>query len=444
MRWPALGRPEATGIRALLQQMEASQWWPTDVLEAMQRSQLQVLVHHAWAHTPHYRPILDAAGYRPGMPIDMDWWRTLPILRRAQVQAHGPDLHARALPDEHRPVHVVASSGSTGTPVKVLGTAVTSLFWQAITVREHLWHRRDFSRTFAASRRFLGESALKTIPTELPHWGGAVAMLYRTGRSTLMEIGRPVEEQVAWLRGTGAASLLTFPSNAAALARHCLDAGIRIVGLEEVRTVSEAHPDDLAELCRAAWGARITDVYSTRELGYLGLQCPDHAHQHVMSECALVEVLDPQGRPCAPGERGEVIVTPLHNFASPLIRYDTGDIAEVGAPCPCGRGLPVLSRVLGRVRQMITLPDGSRHWPGLPGARLRAAIPMRQFQFVQRARDTLDVYLVMERTMTPDEARTCQAILSESFGAGFAFRMHFVDRIERSAGGKYEEFRSEL
>ena len=444
MRWPALGRPQATQIRALLQQMEASQWWPPHVLEAMQRSQLQVLLHHAWTHTPHYRPVLDAAGYRPGMSVDMDWWRTLPILRRAQVQANGPALHARALPDEHRPVHEVTSSGSTGTPVKVLGTAVTSLFWQAVTVREHLWHRRDFSRTFAASRRFLGESALKTIPTELPHWGGAVAMLYRTGRSSLMEIGRPVAEQVDWLRRCGASTLLTFPSNAAALARHCLDHDIRVPGLDEVRTVSEAHPDDLADLCRAAWGARVTDVYSTRELGYLGLQCPDHPHQHVMSECAFVEVLDAQGRPCGPGERGEVIVTPLHNFASPLIRYDTGDIAEVGAACSCGRGLPVLTRVLGRVRQMITLPDGSRHWPGLPGARLRATIPMRQFQFVQRAHDCLDVYLVMERPMTADEERNCLAILAESFGPAFAFRLHFVEKIERSAGGKYEEFRSDL
>jgi phenylacetate-CoA ligase len=157
-----------------------------------------------------------------------------------------------------------------------------------------------------------------------------------------------------------------------------------------------------------------------------------------------VEVLDAQGRPCGPGERGEVIVTPLHNFASPLIRYDTGDIAEVGAACSCGRGLPVLTRVLGRVRQMITLPDGSRHWPGLPGARLRAAIPMRQFQFVQRARDCLDVYLVMERPMTADEERNCLAILAETFGPAFGFRLHFVERIDRSAGGKYEEFRSDL
>jgi phenylacetate-coenzyme A ligase PaaK-like adenylate-forming protein len=61
-----------------------------------------------------------------------------------------------------------------------------------------------------------------------------------------------------------------------------------------------------------------------------------------------VEVLDEEGRPCAPGETGRVVATSLNNFAMPLIRYETGDTAEVGAPCPCGRGLPVLTRIMGR------------------------------------------------------------------------------------------------
>src|SRR3546814_13116510 len=86
---------------------------------------------------------------------------------------------------------------------------------------------------------------------------------------------------------------------------------------------------------------------------YLALQCPEHEHYHVQSEAVLLEVLDEEDRPCRPGEVGRVVVTPLTNFAMPMIRYAVGGLAAVGAPCPCGRGLPVLTRILGRARDKI-------------------------------------------------------------------------------------------
>ena len=89
-------------------------------------------------------------------------------------------------------------------------------------------------------------------------------------------------------------------------------------------------------------------MYTCQEAGYLALQCPDYPHFHVQSENVLLEVVDDVGQPCGPGEVGRVLITSLNNFATPLIRYELGDYAEVGAPCPCGRGLPVLKRIMGR------------------------------------------------------------------------------------------------
>jgi phenylacetate-CoA ligase len=100
--------------------------------------------------------------------------------------------------------------------------------------------------------------------------------------------------------------------------------------------------------CREAWGVPLAHIYRAEEVGPLALQCPEHEHFHVQSEQALVEVLDAQGMACAPGETGRVVATPLNNFAMPLIRYEVGETAEVGAPCACGRGLPVLTRIMDR------------------------------------------------------------------------------------------------
>ena len=55
-----------------------------------------------------------------------------------------------------------------------------------------------------------------------------------------------------------------------------------------------------------------------------------------------------------------MVITDLHNFAMPLIRYEIGDYAEAGDLCPCGRGLPVITRIVGRVHNMLTLPSGEQ------------------------------------------------------------------------------------
>ncbi|MGH7124669.1 MAG: hypothetical protein ACREFI_09880, partial [Stellaceae bacterium] len=81
----------------------------------------------------------------------------------------------------------------------------------------------------------------------------------------------------------------------------------------QVRSVVEIVDPALRHICREAWGAEIVDTYSCEEAGYLALQCPQHRHFHVQMESSLVEILDARDRPCAVGETGRVVVTPLHN-----------------------------------------------------------------------------------------------------------------------------------
>jgi phenylacetate-CoA ligase len=92
----------------------------------------------------------------------------------------------------------------------------------------------------------------------------------------------------------------------------------------------------LRALCQRQWGVPARDNYSCTELATLALTCPEHDHLHIQAERVLLEILDDQNRPCAPGEVGRVVVTGLVNFATPLIRYEIGDRAVAGSPCPCG------------------------------------------------------------------------------------------------------------
>src|SRR3546814_2899792 len=121
--------------------------------------------------------------------------------------------------------------------------------------------------------------------------------------------------------------------------------------------------DSVRQAVRQAWDLPVKDSYSSEEAGYLAIQCPEHEVYHAQSENVLLEVVDDDGRPCRPGEIGRVLITSLHNFATPLIRYELGDYAEVGAPCACGRGLPVIRRIVGRQRNRLAPPERTTVFP---------------------------------------------------------------------------------
>jgi phenylacetate-CoA ligase len=128
----------------------------------------------------------------------------------------------------------------------------------------------------------------------------------------------------------------------------------------------------------------------------------------------------------------------------PLIRYELGDYAQVGEACSCGRGLPVLDRVIGGLRNMLTLPGGERTWPRLSTYTLADMPAIRQAQFVQREIGAIDLRLVVSRPLTDAEEAKLTRVIRDSLGHPFDIRFVYVERIERSAGGKFEDFLSQL
>ena len=132
------------------------------------------------------------------------------------------------------------TSGSTGRPVQTVGTALTQLFWAALTVRDHLWHERDFGRKLAVIRQFTRAQAPPEHGTTSPNWGSATDGVLRTGPAVALDIDRTVREQAVWLAREQPGYLLTYPSNVVALARHFSEHGADLPELAEVRTFGDS------------------------------------------------------------------------------------------------------------------------------------------------------------------------------------------------------------
>jgi phenylacetate-CoA ligase len=361
----------------------------------------------------------------------------LPVLSRHEVRTLGEAMVNSHPPATHGAVTRTQTSGSTGMPVTVCQTAVSNVFWEALTLRDHLWQRRNLRGKLAVIRANIADGFMNG-------WGPPADPVFVTGPCAVLNIGRDIDAQLDWLREQNPDYLLTYPSNLSALAGRALQRSVKLDRLKEIRTLGEMLPAEARLRTREAWDVPVTDVYSAIEVGYVALQCPESGHYHVQAESLIVEVLDEKGAACGPGQVGRVVLTTLHNFATPMIRYEIGDYAEVGAPCPCGRGLPTLRRIAGRVRNMLTLPDGSRRWPSFPSQSWAHGELIRQLQMVQKTARSIEVRVVPERGLTAQEREDIIASLRRCLDYPFDMALIEVAAIPRQVNHKFEEFLSEI
>ena len=402
--------------------------------------QAERLLVHAREAAPFHRDRLAAfAAPEPGR-LTMDEWRRIPPMTRADIQDAGKGLLSQSVPESHGKAADVSTSGSTGQPVTVKSNLMTSVFFAAHNLRYHLWHRRDFSAKVANIRRLHHPDEAKKTFNWVPG--------YVSGPMVVFDIRKPISEQLAWLQQVNPDYLLTHPGNLYALLGSCAETGVRLPGLRQVATMGEVLEPEVRAACEKVWGVQIADAYSAFEVGMIALQCPEHHHYHVQAESVLVEILDADDKPCAPGGIGRMVLTDLHNFATPLIRYEIGDYAEAGPPCPCGRGLAVITRVLGRPRNRLTLPSGEKFWPVFQDIfvdALATSIPtLRQARVVQKTLHEIEVVLVVSGPVTAEQKARARAALGETLGSAFTFRFVFVDKIPLSRSSKFEAFTCEL
>lgn len=403
-------------------------------LVRQQNAALLDLTRHAATYSPHFASRLAAAGLKAEALATSEGLTQLPPLTRRELVDAGESLFCRAYPGAHGAVSTTSTSGSTGEPVTVKRTGLSELQWLAYTLREHLWHDRDFSGRLAAVRANLFE------PKDTPNWGPPCSLFVHTGPWS----GRPsswsVEEICDWLGKFEPDYLLVLPSTLAAIVAQFERAGQRLPQLRSVRTLSETVPARLREDTQRVLGVGIEDIYTSQEFGVMATQCPEHGSYHV-SETILLEVVDDAGRPCSAGETGRILVTDLVNYITPLVRYEIGDYAEVGGPCPCGRGLPTIRRFLGRERNLVLLPDGTRHWPLVGFHRWDEVHTVRQFQFIQLDRQTILAKLSSPSRPTLEQEAQLTTMIQEGLKHPFEIQYEWHEGpLPRGPGGKFEEF----
>jgi phenylacetate-CoA ligase len=391
---------------------------PADQAEARNR-QLTALVRHAKTHSPYWReklaPFTKTVGFE-----------ALPTLSRLDLQTHGNALRC---PQETLPsmtkLFVARSSGSTGKPVAVVkGNPLYNIFYQAQALRQNAWHGLDTGQDVLA---------IRDTPDGVKNgaWGNIPAELQKTGRAFIKNMVEHSPEVIwEWLREQTAPYIVTTAAMVLRLARIALTDPRPRPRFQVIMTFGEAVRPEHRQAARDAFGARILDRYSSEEVGWMAFQCPRHDHYHALTPTTHLEIVDDNNQPVAPGQEGRVLVTSMHSYAMPIIRYDIGDRAIAGDGCDCGIRLPVIKEILGRERSLVVLPDGTSRLARLTGEYWSAIAPVTEYRVVQYSDGELEAFVVPARPLAASEISAMENMLREKLHAALKVRVTPVDRIE--------------
>lgn len=204
-----------------------------------------------------------------------------------------------------------------------------------------------------------------------------------------------------------------------------------------ISAAEKLHPFQRDAMAQA-FGTKVFNTYGAREFMLIGAECDRHEGLHVSMENLIVEVVDEKGMPCSPGQTGRIVVTDLHNYGMPFVRYEIGDLARVSAKqCSCGRGLMLLDDIVGRSLDVIRTSDGK----AVPGEffvyLMMEHRDVYRFQIVQDALDSLRIKVVPNGEFQQATRMGIEKKLTDVVGPAMNVSFEQVSEIPLTPSGKY-------
>lgn len=364
-----------------------------------QIEQLREVIGHCWSHVEFYRKKWVEWGLEEGqLPRSMQEFWQWPRLTRRELAENMDGLTANRLPGGDMLLTTLYTAGSTGEPVGVRQTARTKFWWEAMFLRSFHWARFDHRHRFAAIRYYAQARDELRQGVKLDQLDPAFSGLLEPGEFHVMDIHVDPALQLEWLLKVRPVYLISYPSNLEALAY--LNLGLsREARLElgGVLSMCETVTGEMQALMRESFHAPVVNVYSSQEVGYIASPCP-YGLMHVFEDNVVLEIVDDKDERCPLHEEGNVVLTTLHNFAMPLVRYDIGDRASWELDCPCTRGLRCIGVPRGKRVPLFTLPTKTAIAVRKSSMDLAVALRklpwIRQFRVTQKSVDAVVVDVV--------------------------------------------------
>lgn len=406
-------------------------------IRAYQDRRLRALLAHAYANVPYYRRLFDDRGVKPADIRGGADLGVIPATSRAELQLVPPDEIVARGWDAGRLV-LRSTSGSTGRPLTIRRTwledrLLNAFLWRAL--HDHgveTWDRLvSVQSTPKRESRARRPSTRRRVSRPRPHH--VVVVNCRAEPEAILRRLHAVRPRV----------VMGLPGVLARVALLMSDEDRRALPQRFVSPFGEVVTPLMRERLAEGFGAPILETYRSHEFNLIAWECRQTGELHTCDDTVIVEVMK-DGRPAAPGERGELIVTALHSFAMPFIRYRLGDVVTRGAAtCACGQPFGTVRHVQGRMIDYFVLPHGGLIHPyELVGAVMGVAPWIREYQLVQERKDRVVLRVVPFASPSTEQQRLVHEALARPLGPDVAVEVMVVPGIQLEPSGKLRPSRS--
>ena len=408
--------------------------------EYWQKKQLGNLVNHAYLKSEIWRQRI------PSGPGRQDVLQNFPILARkditAQAQKEGSLFGDKGATETYE------TTGSTGTPLKVFVVpqnayyntvrSLAQFFFDDLPLNEN---RVQITPPVRAEDLLKQKTILKSASSE---WAGALSKVYENGHNKILRFSQDIDGLLKEISRDRVGYLVSPSRVVEQLLAHGGPDLVRGLGIRAWIHLSDYRSPDLVAQLKEI-GIPSTSNYSSGETGPIAFECRHHqgyyhvAHTNVIVECdqRLTTTFD--------GETvGRLLITHLHSYATPIIRYDIGDFGKLHEQCPCGHNGPTISHIYGRGKHFLRHPDGKYMAFHLSTRVVRAAVEFDECRFRQDAIDTITAYIGGRETLSAEEEAKLTAVIHAATDPVFKVAIVPVKKIDWSDSPKQLFFTSSV
>lgn len=423
-----------------LKEFEKTQYASLEELSEIRLTRLKVLLEHAYRECPFYTEAFDRHKVSPKDLNSLEDLSRFPGVTKQEIQANKEAMVAKNWPEEDLVGDL--TGGSTGTPLSFYYSRDRKYSRAAATIRHNRWAGWD-----VPDRAAILWGAASDIPPKPPLKSRVRQMFL--DQHLLLNAGHLTEERMASfhrkIKDFKPKVFLAYANVMTLFAKFLKAQGGEVYRPESIITSAEVLEEKDRKLIEEVFGCPVFNRYGCREVSVIASECDRHTGLHVMAEGIFVEVLG--AKEGESGTQGPLLITDLMNHAMPLIRYRIGDVGEwESGTCECGRALPRLKKLAGRVTDFLLGMDGRL----VSGAALTIAVVAKrpslgQIQIIQDKKGWLHFNINPGDGFDFDsDTAYLREAAEHHLGKGMQSEFEVVNEIPRTKSGKFLFSKSSL
>lgn len=424
--------------------LSKTQWFSREQVEHIQNRNLRALIKNAYENVPYYRRLFKEKNLHVDDIRTKEDLAKLPVLLKSDIRKHFSELISRNYPANQL---VYRTSGGTGDQIRFY-----------VTKEQMSWEVAAEYRAYGWGSYNLGDKCLMLwgSPLDVAKQDNLISQIASQLErvcllNTYVLSDSVLRNYIELMKHFRPRTVRGYSSSVYMMARYILERDIDFEQPEAVFTSAEMLFPFQRLAIEKAFGCPVFDYYGSREVGAIAAECEEHAGYHISAENIVLECVE-NGQQVACGENGVLLITNLRNHGMPLIRYAIGDVGKLSCKsCNCGRGLPVLESIEGRVSQFMAVYDKhsnrivpvSTAAPG-PFSMALMQIPLDSYRIVQESLDRVVIKAVKGKGYSQKHTDFVVNYMRSVLGEDVKIEFEFLPYLPSLPSGKRSVFISKV